>query len=629
MVRPVTRRGWGLLLGVMCLIGCDRETSDRAPSPGATVSTTAPLAPAEPRGDGTVIEHTLKFDRAHTHGIDVESIFPVQPGKPLVLRMPVWTPGSYLVREFSRHVEGLTASTPGGERLIVQKVRKNRWRVDTASADRVVIRYQLYAGEMSVRANYVDDEIAIINGAATFLVGDDLKRAHDVQLKVPTRWTKSVTSLDAKPGEPNRYIATDYDLLVDSPIAVGNPQIFKKTIAGAEHVLANFGGGDVWDGKKSAEDVWKIAEVQTEFWGVLPYRRYVFLNAIVERRGGLEHLYSTLMMTSAFNSGVRKSYVDWLGLVSHEFFHTWNAKRLRPVELGPFDYENEVYTRALWIVEGITSYYDDLFLIRAGLTKKKEYLEALSKSIDHVRSTPGRHAQPLSRASFDAWIKFYRPDASSVNTSISYYRKGAVVAFLLDAEIRRRSAGKHNLDDVMRAAYERFSGEKGYTTDEFRAIASELATESLDEFFSHAVDGTGDLDYEPAFEYFGLRFKELKKDEDAAEPGWLGADFHPDRLVVSRVRRATPAYEAGLVGGDELLAIDNYRVKSGQLRTRLAAYRPGREVTLLVARRNKLKNIPVKLGEKPRQSSQLEEVPTASFAQKSRLTALLSRTGKR
>ncbi len=624
-------------VGLAAVIGCDGQptptaSTASAPSPTASATPTAPSAPAPaaPRGDGQAIEHTVRFGQAHQHGLEVESIFPVEKGKPLELRMAVWTPGSYLVREFSRHVEDFAASTLDGAPLESRKVRKNRWRVETGSADRVVVRYRLYASELAVRTNYVDDELAVLNGAPTFLVGDDLTQPHDVRLELPARWKKSVTSLDPHPdGDEHRYLAKDFDLLVDSPIVVGNPEIFEKKIAGAEHVLANFGGQGVWGGKKSAEDVWKIVEVQTDFWGTVPYPRYVFLNAIVESGGGLEHLYSTLMMTSAFQTRTRKGYVRWLGLVSHEFFHTWNAKRLRPVELGPFDYENEVYTRALWIVEGITSYYDDLLLVRAGITKKKEYLAALSDSIHRVETTPGRNSQPLSRASFDAWIKFYRPDESSVNTSISYYRKGAVVGFLLDAEIRRRSGGKTNLDDVMRAAYEKFSGEKGYTTEQFRALASEVANEPLDELFRHAVDGTGALDYDPALDYFGLRFQEPKKDDDSEEVGWLGADVGSDRLMVRQVIRGMAAHEAGVLPGDEILGIDEHHIAPGQLESRLAAYRPGDEVVLLVARRGQLKKIGVRLGEKPAETHRLEEHPNATFAQKTRLSALLGRRSPR
>lgn len=589
------------------------------------------LEPSTPRApEGEAIEYTLRFPAPHTHYVEVEVIYPTGGAEAIELSMAVWTPGSYLVREYARHLEQVRAATLDGAALAVDKSRKNRWKVTTGGASRVAVRYRVYAREMSVRTNFVDAEMAILNGAPLFLtLVDGERRAHDVKIELPEAWKHSVTGLPVHPsGDAHHYLAPDYDILVDSPIVLGNPTLYEFDVQGVPHVLANFGEGGVWDGKRSAEDVEKLAAVQAEFWGTVPYERYVFFNIIGTGGGGLEHLSSTLMMTRRWMTRKREHYLRWLGLVSHEFFHTWNVKRLRPVELGPFDYEHELHTESLWVAEGITSYYDDLLLERAGLMKKDEYLEALSGQIEAVQSSPGRKVQSLSQASYDAWIKYYRSDENSKNSSISYYQKGAVVAFLIDVEIRRATHGARSLDDAMRLAYERHSGAAGFTPAQFRAAVDEVAGVSLSELFDKAVDGTEELDYGPALEYFGLQFKKNNKDKDDEdddeddEPGWLGAETEGDRrITVRRVLRETPAYGAGLNVGDEIIAIDDYRVRS--LGDHLERYRPDDEVTLLVARRGHLLELPVVLGKKPDKSWKLEVASKATPAQRRRVRAWL------
>ena len=251
----------------------------------------------------------------------------------------------------------------------------------------------------------------------------------------------------------------------------------------------NQGETALWDGRRAAADTQKIVEQNLRLWGSLPYEKYVFLNLIVDSGGGLEHKNSVTMMTGRYATRTHKSYLGWLGLVSHEYFHAWNVKRLRPRELGPFDYENEVYTQNLWVAEGFTDYYSGLQVRRAGLATDAEYLgvgaasdiwsDSLSAHIEALQTTPGRLTQPVGMASYDAWIKAYRPDENSVNTAISYYTKGSVIAWLLDAKLRHSTAGRAGLDDLMRLAYQRYSGERGYDTAEFVAAASEIAGADL------------------------------------------------------------------------------------------------------------------------------------------------------
>ncbi len=567
------------------------------------------------------IEYTLRFPAPHTHYVEVEALVPTG-GRPAVeLMMAVWTPGSYLVREFARHVEQVRAEA-AGQPLAVAKSRKNRWRIATGGAERVTVRYRVYAREMSVRTNFVDAGFALLNGAPTFLtLVEPGPRPHEVSVELPAGWTATVSPLPpAAGGQPHRYVARDYDHLVDSPLLCGNPALYEFMEGGATHVLANEGEAGVWDGPRSAADVQRVVQAYLKLWGEAPYRRYVFFNMLVEAGGGLEHSDSTVLMSSRWRTGTRRDYLGWLSLVSHEFFHAWNVKRLRPVELGPFDYENEVHTANLWVGEGFTDYYDGLMVKRAGLSTREEYLDQLSNTIRELQTTPGRFVQSASQSSYDAWIKLYRPDENSPNTSISYYTKGGVIGFLLDARIRSATGGARTLDDVMRLAYQRFSGPRGFTTEEFRAVAGEVAGTDLSAWFARAADSTEELDYTEALDWYGLRFRPVEVREDK---GWIGATTRNDagRLLVSQVRRGTPAFEAGLNVDDEVLAIGEFRVRADQLDARLEQYRPGQRVSVLVARRDRLVRLEVTLGVEPPRGWSLEVRPDATSEQRRRLAA--------
>jgi predicted metalloprotease with PDZ domain len=548
------------------------------------------------------LRYTLRFPGAATNYVDVELVLP--EGGPHELMMAVWTPGSYMVREYARHVEGVVARDGAGNSVGVDKVTKNRWRLAKASGE-IVVRYRVYGHELTVRNNWIESDFAILNGAPTFLslVGA-AARPHDVRVELPRHWRTVVTAL---PGTgPNTFRADSYDTLVDSPLLCGNPDVRELEVKEKPHVFATIGDGGLWDLDKAAADVQRLASTIADFWGVVPYDRYVFINALTEGRGGLEHKSSTVMMASRWAGRVRKDYIDWLGLVSHEFFHVWNGKRLRPQELGPFDYENEAYTPDLWVVEGCTAYYDDLLVRRAGLSTAEEYLERLGKAIEQLQTTPGRLVQPIVTASRDAWIKHYRPDENTTNTAISYYIKGSIIAWLLDARLRIASSGKASLDDVMRRAYERHSGARGYSPEQFRALVEEVAGTKLGALFDEALASTGELDYTEALATFGLAFKQAKREEDTK--GYLGVSTRNDagRLVVTQVVRDAPGFVAGVNADDELVAIDDFRVTPADWDKRLEQYTPGAEVSLTVARRQKLIRLPVALGKKPERDWKLE-----------------------
>jgi predicted metalloprotease with PDZ domain len=585
----------------------------------------APAQTAQSSRGPEAIRYAVSFPAPQTHYMEVSATVPTGGRADVELMMAVWTPGSYLVREYARNVERVTASA-SGRSLAVEKSAKNRWRINTGGARAVTVSYGVYAHEMSVRTNWVDADYALINGASTFLtLADGVVRPHEVVLNVPAGWPRSMTGMRAL-SDDHQYIAPDFDTLVDSPILAGNLTVHEFTVDGKRHYLVNQGETPEFDAARAVKDYEAIIREQRRFWGDLPYDKYLVLNVIAESRGGgLEHKNSTVLIASRGTTRSRTAYLAWLTTLTHEVFHVWNGKRLRPVELGPFDYEKEVLTRSLWVVEGLSDYYGDLLALRAGVLTREEFLDSLSGVIADVQTTPGRLLQPVELASYDAWIRYYRPDENSPNVSISYYAKGQLIGFLLDARIQRATNGAKSLDDVMRAAYAKYSGPRGFTAAQFREVAEQVAGTSLAGFWNTAVKGTAELPYAEALGTFGLRFRTAAATSRAS----LGVSTRNDsgRLIVTSVVRdpAAPdaATAAGLSADDEILAINERRVTADQLNRRLDEYRPGERISLLVARRGQLLRLELVLGSQPPTAWDLEVDPAASDTQRTRLAAWL------
>ena len=497
-----------------------------------------------------------------------------------------------------------------------------------------------------MRTNWVSHDYAILNGAPTFItVPEYLDREHVVQLKLPDVWKRSATSLVGG-DSPHQFVASDYHELVDSPIVAGALTIYPFDVAGVPHQLVNINERGFWEGERAAKDLAKIVAAHHEVWGNVPYDRYLFLNVIGGGGGGLEHDNSCLMMSSRWACGNESSYISWLSLASHEFFHTWNVRRLRPKQLVEYDYEQENYTPSLWVAEGITSYYEDLLLVRAGLMNRDRFVGILSGQISRVQNTEGRKVQSLRDASHDAWIKFYRPGENSRDTTISYYTKGAVVAMLLDAEIRSRSDGEKSLDDVMRKLFKKHSGKIGYKPSDFREICSDVAGSEMDDWFKSAVDSTDELNFQEICNLFGMQIgdvspkvngEESEPDSDEDSPRsrrrnsrrrgprrnnsargnaesapasstnqrpWLGVSTSTTdgKVTVAKITPDSPAESAGLVMTDEIIAINDFRVSSG-LDERLRHYEIGQTITMLISREDRLLEIPIVIGSRPSRKS--------------------------
>lgn len=547
-------------------------------------------------GDERRLDYALSFPAAAQHYVDVRLEFTTADAAVEVM-MPVWTPGSYLIREYPRFVQDLKATDAEGKSLPLVKTRKNRWQIDTQGSTRVSLQYRVYGHELSVRTNWVDGDMAILNGAATFLVPvDRLADPCRIGVNLPPTWPRSVCPLPTDPTAPHTFLATHFDQLVDSPILCGPCQIFPFQVAGINHYLVNLGDDSLWDGQKAAQDLAQVVAAQQAFWGDVPYPEYYFLNVILGGGGGLEHDNSTLLMAGRRTMIAPQSYRRWLSLCSHEFFHAWNVRRLRPQALQTYDYENEVYTRELWVAEGLTSYYQSLLLVRAGLWTPEQWLQNLSSEIRAVETRPGNLVQSLSESSFDTWIDFYRPHENSANTSVSYYGRGAVAGLLLDAEIRRLSGGAASLDDAMVKLYQQHR-ETGYNNDDLLKICNELTNSDLSEWFDRFIHKANAFEYDAALALWGLELATAARGETAnesrPEPVTLGITLRDvdGKTTVSAIRTGSAGETAGLNLDDEVLAINGRRINASSFSEELRGLKPGETARLLIARRGQLREI--------------------------------------
>ncbi|MGE5047405.1 MAG: M61 family metallopeptidase [Deltaproteobacteria bacterium] len=576
--------------------------------------------------------YTIRIPQPAARRIEVELQVESRGAATLDVRMPVWTPGSYLVREHERHVDGVAAHGDGRE-LAVEKVDKQTWQVRCEGARSVRISYRLHCFELTVRTNHVDATHAFLNpsAAAMFVVGRETEPCA-VRLQLLPGWRAWV----ALPEEDGAFRARDYDELADSPFECG-PDATHEAHAfvaqGGRHQLVVWGRGDL-DAGRVVPDLVKIIDAEAAIFGGLPYSEpYLFILHLNDKgRGGLEHRRSCALLVPRFSFVQKSAYEDFLQLVAHEFFHLWNVKRLRPLAFTPYDWTRENHTTLLWAMEGLTSTYEVMALRRAGLITAQRFLEIWAERITQLLRTPGRLRTSLAQASFDAWIKHYRPDESTSNTTVSYYLKGSVVGFLLDLELRRRSGGARTLDDLVRALFEKHGSAPGLPEDGVERAAVELIGDpSLHEWFARAVRSTQELQLDEALGAVGLEavVAQAKGTDDkgsaqgdpcAAPDGsgqaraWLGAALRErsGAIEVGSVAEGSPAQLAGVCAGDELVAIDGFR---SELKQRLSRAQPGQPIRLSLFRLDELLEVPVALAAAPRDTVTLVPDAEASAAQ--------------
>lgn len=580
------------------------------------------------------ISYRLAFPAPHTHLYEVTmTIGQVRKGE-LEISLPTWSPGSYLQREFARHVQDFAAREVNGQPLSWTKTDKATWRVtttpagdarDRSSAPRSIqVFYRVYANELATQTSHLDADHAYFNGSSIFMYVQGAKELpHRLKIEPPTGW--QVTSpLGLAPEADGYFTAPNYDVLADSPTEIGTHRLLTFTVRGKIHRVSIYGRFE-FDEKRVTDDLAKIVEEGAKLFGGLPYEHYLFLVAVQPGiGGGTEHINSNISMVTPEAFASEGGYRRFLGLESHEFFHTWNVKRLRPIALGPFDYQRENYTRGLWVSEGITSYYGDLILRRAGLLSSGEYLAGLAGLLAGYDQQPGRFRQSAESSSFDTWIEHYRPDENSINTAISYYTKGEILGLLFDLEIRSRSGGARSLDDVMRRLMENHGLPKpGFTDAQLKAAFEAVAGGDLTDFWNRYVSGVEEPDYDSYLRKVGLTLAKswlpgtAYANSRTERPGTLGIRVRAvtpqsDRVAISNVIAGLPGYDGGLNSGDELVAIDGQRVDVAGSARRIGDLKAGQRVTVTVFRRERMRSFELTAAPKPYDRYSIAEAKEAA-----------------
>jgi len=538
------------------------------------------------------ISYQIGLEDVHAHTFSVTLTVP-RPAALQVVSLPTWIPGSYLLREFARHMSGMTARQ-GGVDVRAEQLDKASWRLSCTDAAPLVLRYRVHAFDNSVRSAFLDAQRGFFNNTSLCLRvhGAEL-HAHRLSLVgLPAGWQVAT----AMPVADFGWVAANYDELVDHPFELGRFWQGDFTAAGVCHRIVVSGALPVFDGARLLADAERICAAHIAFWGgVVPFTNYTFfLNAVDEGYGGLEHRASTALIAPrrdlprAGQADTSDGYLRLLGLISHEYFHSWNVKRLKPAEFAKLDYTRENYTELLWFFEGFTSYFDELMLLRAGLIDAPRYLKLLAVTASGVLATPGRQVQSVAEASFDAWVKYYRPDENSPNSTISYYGKGALVALALDLRLRASSA--HTLDDVMRGLWQRSAGGPISEAD-ILAVVTECGDAVTAQALSTWVHGTDDLPLPELLEAAGVQWR-ADKPNVAQRLGLRVSESALTGVQVKQVLAGSAAQAAGFCAADEVIGCNDWRLRrlddvplslaAGQSGLRFVVSRDQRLIELLV-----------------------------------------------
>ena len=559
-------------------------------------------------------DYHISFPNPATHYLHVDVKFKNWKGGALNVHLPVWAPGSYLVREFAKNVESFQATSNEGKELTVTKTRKNIWTVQAGKGD-VNLSYDVYANELTVRTSYVDAEHAYLNGTSVFVFAKEyLEKTASVKVDLPSDWKKISVALDKNNQEINSYLAPNYDDLVDAPFEIGNHHVFNFESCGVHHEVAMFGQAN-YNEEQLKKDLAIITEqALSVYGGPHPCKNYLFIiHNLVNGGGGLEHKNSTTLQTD-WNGYAGSAYIDFLTLAAHEYFHLWNVKRMRPKALGPFDYDNENYTNLLFVSEGFTAYYEDLIVFRSGFYSKEEFLQKVASSFSYSDNQLGALIQPLNEASFDAWIKYYRPNENSNNSTVSYYSKGAAVAGALDMIIRTKTLGKKSLDDVMQVLYQTYflGYNRGFSDQEFQDAVTQIAGVDMNAFFKQYVYNTQKIPFDSIAQDMGFDLIDNFADEEKV---YIGLNVNNTKNTVTSVERNSPAWQSGVNVGDEIIAINDVRF-NGDLSAGLNGVKINQEINLLFSRNGIVKQVKLKVANTPYVNYFLEASASPSEQQK-------------
>lgn len=544
------------------------------------------------------INYTIDIQNPNTHYALVKLEISEIKENRIVLKMPVWTPGSYMVREFERNIEQVSAIS-NKKNNTISKVDKSTWAIENKSTDKTIeVTYKVYCFENTVRTSYIDNDHAFLLLSSCLLYADK-QGSGTLDINYPEAWTKISTTLIQS--KPNLFSFDNYDELIDSPIEIGNHQVFKFEVAGVPHTVALVGKNNC-PTDKFKTDLQKICSTMNQIIGKHPCKEYLFIiHHVEEGGGGLEHANSNVVQMQRFAYTNKERYLNFLSLCAHEYFHLWNVKRIRPEALGPFDYSKENYTNLLWVAEGITSYYDELAMYRAGFRTESDYLRILSNTFSATINRKGAEIQSMHEASFDAWIKEYRPNENSINTNISYYMKGASIAALLDIELLDATKGSKGLDHLLQYLYSEYYEKKqrGFTDNEFYDAIDYIAGKPLN--FKSWAEETNTSETNQQIKNILKKVAcsiENKVQNNLFYTG-INTEQKGEKIAVKSIDALSPAFGLDMQAGDEIIAVNNIRIKTS-LDELVKLIGEGIELNFIISRNGLIRELALKPSQNPK-----------------------------
>ena len=568
----------------------------------------AALLVSATRAEATV-DYTIDLTSPEHHLAQVGITFPATPAPYLDVKMPAWRTGRYTILDLANGVRRFTATDAAGRPLGWQKIDKSTWRIQLPTTATVRVGYELYGNQLGLRTRHIDDSHAYLDASAVFMYADRY-RADDVSvaLNVPPAW-KSFSGMSSP--APQRFVAANWDVLVDSPIETGIEKAYRFSEGGRDYEVAIWGEGN-YDPDQVVADIRKIVPQAKSIWSGYPFQRYVFMIHATDGVGGAtEHRNSTVIQIPRWNFQPRAKYLDFLSTTAHEFIHTWNVKDYRNAGMVPYDYQSEDYTNLLWLEEGSTEYFADPFVVRAGLMKPAEYFENLSKLIDRHKHKPGANEQSVAQASFDEWISVGGDRAN--NAQVDIYDEGQIASWMLDIALLEQTGGRVSYRDVHEGLYKRFGGlARGFTAADVRTILQELTGTSWDAWWGRNVDSPAAVDFDKLLAAVGLK---LSSEPSVAWAGWA-AKAAPGGMQLSSVERGSPAWNAGFVPDDIIVAVDGKRIANDRFETALGERKPGDTVTVTYFRRDQLAEKRLTLGSTPKTRRSVVPVERPTAAQK-------------
>lgn len=564
------------------------------------------------------VDYFINLTEPTHHTGDVRINFPATDKAYLDVKMPAWRTGYYRILNLANGVRDFRVQTDDGDTLNWHKVDKSTWRIElpeSARDDEIVVDYQIYADLLGRRARHIDDSHAYLDASAVFMYADEYRQQPvSVELDVLDNW-RSVSGMDST--DEHRFVADNWDILVDSPIETGINDLYKFEVDGRDYELVIWGEGNL-DHEQTVEDLKALVTTGPEIWEGYPYERYVFMVHLTTGAGGAtEHRNSTIIQRPRYRYGERDDYLSFMSTASHEFVHTWNVKAYRPSPLVPYDYQKENYTDLFWLAEGSTSYFQDHLLLAADIMEPDEYFERLATDVERHYRKPGNEVMSVAEASFEAWSDQYGDRAQ--NFSVNIYSEGAMVSWLLDMALIEATDGEVSYRDVHNELYQRFDADEvGFTADDVLQILNDLTGNSWQSWWQENIEQPiGDLPFADMLQTVGLELTFSSADEQQAWVGWSG-NAAATGIELTRVERNSPAWDAGFTPGDVIVAYDGFRAAGGRFDEALAEYEIGSEVEVTYFRRDELHTATLVIGEEQHTGAKITPVAEPSAKQQAR-----------